>query len=138
MRFSFARPSGALSNLRGAWRSDAVLTLLLAVVYFQVVWGLSIIDPTNLDWIFAVERDLTRYLTSISYYRTSSWSFPITRFDSMLYPVGTSITNADGIPLFAVPYKLLDPLLPERIFQYLGLWLLSCVWLQALFAKKKR
>jgi hypothetical protein len=136
MRLSSARLSGALTTVRGAWRSDAVLTLLLAAAYFQVVWGFSIVDPTNLDWIFAVERDLTRYLTSVAYFRTSSWSFPITSFDSMAYPIGTSITNADGIPLFAVPYKLLDPLLPERVFQYFGIWLFCCVWLQALFAKK--
>ena len=136
MQLSFAGSSGALSALRRAARSDAVLTLLLAAAYFQIVWGFSIVDPTNLDWIFAVERDLTRYLTSVAYYRTSSWSFPITSFDSMLYPVGTSITNADGIPILAVPYKLLDPLLPERIFQYFGIWLFGCVWLQALFAKK--
>ena len=133
---SFARLSGALSTFRRAAQSEAVLTLLFAMVYFQIVWGLSILDPSNLDWIFAVERDLTRYLTSVAYYRTSSWSFPITAFDGMLYPVGTTITNADGIPAFAVLYKLLDPILPERVFQYFGLWLFCCVWLQALFAKK--
>lgn len=136
MRAWLARRGGAASLVRRAGRSDAVLTLLFGAFYFQIVWGLSIVAPTNLDWIFAVERDLTRYLTTVSYYRTSSWSFPITAFDSMLYPVGTSITIADGIPCFAVFYKLIDPLLPERIYQYFGLWLFSCVWLQAFMAKR--
>jgi hypothetical protein len=110
--------------------------LVLGLGYFQVVWGLRTVDPRNLSWILAVERDLVRHLTSISYYRTAPWSFPITSFDSMLYPVGTNVAVADGLPLFAVAYKLLDPLLPAQIYQYFGAWLLACVWLQAWLAKK--
>jgi hypothetical protein len=43
---------------------------------------------------------------------------------------------ADGAPILAVLFKLLDPLLPGGVFQYFGAWLFVCVWLQALVAKR--
>jgi len=133
---AFTRSRGLASLVRPGARRDAALSLLLSAAYFQVVWGLSIVAPTNLDWVFAVERDLTRALTVVAYFRTSPWSFPITAFDGMLYPVGTSVTIGDGIPGLAVAYKLLDPLLPARIYQYFGVWLFACVWLQAFLSKR--
>jgi hypothetical protein len=136
MKRLLERPGDLAEIMRRAVRSDAVVSLALATAYFQVVWGLSAVDPTNLDWVFAVERDMTRALTSITYFRTSSWSFPITAFDSILHPIGTNIANGDGIPCLAVLYKLIDPLLDERVYQYFGLWLFACVWLQAFLAKR--
>ena len=136
MKRLFERPGDLVEIMRRAVRSDAFLSLVLATAYFQVVWGLSIVNPTNLDWVFAVERDLTRALTAVAYFRTSSWSFPITAYDSILHPVGSNVAIADGIPGLAVLYKLVDPLLGERIYQYFGLWLFACVWLQAFFAKR--
>jgi hypothetical protein len=117
-------------------RSDAFRTLLIAIVYFQVVFGFAIMNPRNLQWLVDVQHDLMMFLTTTSYYRFSSWSFPITRFDTLAYPVGTSIAVADAVPLLAVPFKLLDPLLPRGAFQYFGAWMFVCVWLQALVAKR--
>lgn len=125
-----------LRRARSALRSDALLTLVLAGLYFQLVWGFKIVDPRNLEWVLYFEHDLVLYLTTTSYFRFSAWSFPITHFDSLLYPVGTSIAVADAVPLLAVPFKLLDGLLPGGILQYFGAWLFVCVWLQTLISKK--
>ncbi|HYO93070.1 MAG TPA: DUF6311 domain-containing protein, partial [Polyangiaceae bacterium] len=104
-------------------RSDAFLTLLLASVYFQIVFGFGIINPRNIRWLLDSELDLMLFLTSNSYFRFSEWTFPITSFDTLLHPVGTSMAAADGAPLLAVLFKLLDPLLPGGVFQYFGAWL---------------
>ena len=46
-------------------------------------------------------------------------------------PFGTSLSYLDSIPLFAIPFKLISPLLGTR-FQYLGLWELTSVVMQFL------
>lgn len=117
-------------------RSDAFLTLVLASLYFQIVFGFAVVNPRNIGWLLDAAEDLMLFLTTNSYFRFSDWSFPITSFDTLLYPVGTSMAAADGAPLLAVLFKLLDPLLPRGIFQYFGAWLFVCVWLQALVAKR--
>src|SRR5262245_16529178 len=136
MRKLLERRGELVELVRRVAQSDAFLSLVLASLYFELVWGFSIVHPRNLDWVFAVERDLTRVLTAVAYFRTSPWSFPITASDSMLHPVGSNVAVADGIPGLAVIYKLLDPLLAERVYQYFGIWLFVCVWLQAFFAKR--
>jgi hypothetical protein len=127
---------GVRARVGAALRSDWLFTLLLSVCYFQLVWGFKIADPRNLQWILDVENDLALYLTTTSYFRFSEWSFPVTRFHSLLYPVGTSISAADAVPLLAVPFKLLDAVLPRAIVQYFGAWLFLCVWAQAIISKK--
>lgn len=49
--------------------------------------------------------------------------------------MGTSIVFSDSIPLLALPFKLLSPILPDD-FQYFGLWIFLCVTLQGVFARK--
>ena len=49
-----------------------------------------------------------------------------------LWPVGSSVALTDSIPLTALTFKLLDPVLPP-VFQYIGLWLVACYALQGLF-----
>ncbi len=115
--------------------TDVGLTFVVAAIYYGIPWRYRMLDPRFLDWIFNIEYDLAQFLTAISYYRFADWSFPITRFDTLFYPVGATITLADGLPLFAVPYKLLDRWLPP-ILQYFGVWLFVCVWLQGFIAKR--
>jgi hypothetical protein len=46
-----------------------------------------------------------------------------------------SIVFTDSLPLLAIPFKAISPLLPEP-FQYFGFWALGCFVLQAWFAFK--
>lgn len=54
-------------------------------------------------------------------YRQSPWQFPIGMTEGLIYPDETCVIYTDSIPLFAIFFKLLSPLLPET-FQYFGLW----------------
>jgi hypothetical protein len=62
-------------------------------------------------------------------FRNSPWYFPIGLMDNIVHPFKVSIIYTDSIPLFAVIFKLLSPVLPEN-FQYFGLFGIICYALQ--------
>jgi hypothetical protein len=106
----------------------------VSVFAFQLVLDFRILPPTAIDWIFSFHSDTAQYYLAFAYYRNSAWHFPLTHMDTMLYPVGASFMQADGIPLLAIPLKLVSAILPVD-FQFYGVWLFSCVVLAAVFAK---
>lgn len=108
---------------------------LAAVLVFQVVLDWRILPFSSIDWLFASADDSGRYYLAFLYYRYAGWHLPVTRIDTMLYPVGASIAVADGIPLLAIPAKALSRALPEH-FQYFGVWLFACIFLNGYFAKR--
>lgn len=73
--------------------------------------------------------DLTQHYLGWVAYRKSAWHFPIGMTNQLSYPEWTSIIYTDSIPVFAVFFKLLSPLLPQD-FQYFGLWGILCFILQ--------
>ena len=97
---------------------------------FLLVYSPLVLVPTYTDWLMA-GGDLSQHYLGWVGYRNSGWTFPIGLTDSLAYPSQTSVIFTDSIPLLAVPFKLLSPLLPER-FQYFGLWGISCFILQAM------
>jgi hypothetical protein len=123
-RSFFARPSVR----------DACVVLFLALAAFELVLDFKILSPTALDWIFAFDADTSQYYLAFAYYRNAAWHLPLTDMETMLHPIGASFTLADGIPLLAIPLKAIRWALPAD-FQYFGVWLFSCVFLSAFFAK---
>ena len=59
------------------------------------------------------------------YYRRSDWTFPIGLTEGLYSEGKVSCMFTDAIPLFAVFFKLLSPILPEN-FQYFGMWGILC------------
>ena len=98
-----------------------LLGSLIGFIFFVAIFGLSIINPTNIDWIFAGGGDLAQHYLGWAFFRDSDWSFPLGMIENLAYPFGIPLTFMDAIPLFAVIFKLLSPILPET-FQYLGLF----------------
>ena len=68
-------------------------------------------------------------------YRNGDWTFPIGLTDQLAYPYYTSVIFTDSIPIFAVFFKLLSPILPAN-FQYFGFWGILCFGLQGMLAAK--
>ena len=62
-------------------------------------------------------------------------AFPIGMMDTLTYPFRISIIYTDSIPLFAILFKLLSPLLPEH-FQYFGWWGMMCFILQGILTAR--
>ena len=112
-----------------------VSSTILCISCFAFTWiyGFSILNPTNTE-IQAV-GDIYQHYYGWLAFRNESWHFPIGMFNTLTYPNPVSIIYTDSIPLAAIFFKLLSPILPSD-FQYFGLWGMLCFILQAYFSAK--
>ena len=110
--------------------SDTAAPLLLGVLCFILIYGTKILNPSYDDWLLT-GGDLSQHYIGWEGYRNGSWTFPIGLSDTLTYPTSISVIFTDSIPLAAVFFKLLSPILPDT-FQYWGLWGLAGFMLTAL------
>ena len=98
---------------------------LIGAVIFLLQYGTDVLDFTNVKWLTHSNDleglwDLSQHYFGWVAYRKSQWSFPIGLLDGITAgPI--SVAYTDSIPLFAVFFKVLSPLLPAD-FQYFGLF----------------
>lgn len=112
-----------------------LIPILLGIVAFIFVTGGKIIWPTNINWLF-LHGDMTDGLFAWQYFRhTPIFQNPLGANFPYGMGMGGSIVYAEPLFLFAFPFKLLSKLLPTP-FQYMGLWILLCFILQAIFSWK--
>ena len=105
---------------------------LLGALFFLYIFGTAILDFTYTDWLMADVLgggDLSQHYLGWKLFRNSLWHFPLGLIDNIVYPFKVSIIYTDSIPLFAVIFKLLSPVLPGN-FQYFGLFGIVCYTLQ--------
>lgn len=110
---------------------------LIGSLIFVGIYGIHVLDVTNDAWLLDSSQceklwDLTQHYLGWIYYRKSPWHFPFGLMDG-LYSDGVSILYTDSIPLFAMFFKLLSPILPET-FQYFGIFGLLCYALMGGFS----
>lgn len=104
---------------------------LIGIVAFILLYGIKVLNPSYDSWLLNNNSDLTQHYLGWKFFRKSEWHFPIGLIDGLTAkPI--SIIYTDSIPIFAIFWKLLSPILPET-FQYFGLWGLGCFILQANF-----
>lgn len=108
------------------------LSLGLACCLFLYQFGVHILDPTNIGFIFQRGGDLAENYLGWSFLRGEPWSFPLGKVTSFFTPIGTYAAYFGLSPLVWMPFKLLSTILPLD-FQYIGWWLLACNCLQAYF-----
>ena len=111
-----------------------IMGAILGAIFFIIIYGFCVLDPTYDEWLLG-KGDLTQHYLGWCFYRRSEWTFPVGLTNQLAYPTYTSVIFTDSIPVFAVFFKLLSPLLPET-FQYFGLWGILCFCLQGYFAVK--
>ncbi len=122
--------------LKKIWNQrNMILGALIGVACFIYLYGTKILNPTYDEWLLASQGDLTQHYQGWQFFRKSAWQFPIGLFDTLSYPLQTTIIYLDSIPIAAVFFKLLSPILPET-FQYFGWWGLLCFALQGAFSAK--
>ena len=108
--------------------------MLIGAFCFLAVYGFRVLNPLYDDWLLN-RGDLTQHYLGWCFFREGAWRFPFGLTDRLAYPDCSSVIFTDSIPLFAVFFKLLSPVLPQT-FQYFGWWGLACFMLQGLFAAK--
>lgn len=94
---------------------------VLGLLLFCIIYGVQIIDPSYDTWLANARGDLSQHYIGWTFYRKTPWKFPIGLTDGLVGYGSLSVLYTDSIPLFAVFFKLLSPILPET-FQYFGLW----------------
>ncbi|MDE6916835.1 MAG: hypothetical protein K2P39_08570 [Lachnospiraceae bacterium] len=117
--------------------NDRVLYALAALtgtVAFVLIYGVNVLNPVYDDWLLG-QGDLSQHYLGWCFFRRGSWAFPIGLTDNLAYPSYTSVIFTDSIPLLAVFFKLLSPVLPET-FQYFGWWGIVSFALQGYFAAR--
>lgn len=110
------------------------VVVAIGIVVFIIVYGIKILNPTYVEWLMK-GTDLTQHYLGWRAYRDSSWHFPIGMIDNLSYPNDVSVIFTDSIPIFAVIFKILSPILPSS-FQYFGIWGLLCFVMQIVVAYK--
>ncbi|MCR4888497.1 MAG: DUF6311 domain-containing protein [Ruminococcus sp.] len=96
-----------------------LMSAVIGAISFLSIYGFKILDPTYEEWLLQ-GGDLTQHYLGWVYYRKSEWQFPIGMIDGLIGNVKTAIMYTDSIPVLAVFFKLLSPVLPET-FQYWGI-----------------
>ena len=114
------------------WEPWAAAAIGLAV-YLSLRGGKTL-SPGYLDWLR--ENDPVTHQLGWQFFRHSPWlQWPLGANTGYGLELGSSIVFSDSIPLLAMVFKLLGPVLPQS-FQYFGLWLAVCFSLQAFFGWK--
>lgn len=133
-RASGPRSTPLVTADRRLWTVDRLTWLaggVLGVVAFATSLGFEVVDPRFVEWL--LHDDWSIHFLGWHLYRAGPWDVPLGSTPLLRAPLGTSVGLTDSLPLFAVFFKLFDPLLPPT-FQYIGLWLLACFVLQGIFA----
>lgn len=108
---------------------------VISIIAYDVIYGLETLIPTNISWLMSMYHDWGQHYLGWAFYKEADWTFPLGKMDNFYYPVGTNVGFTDSIPLLAFVFKIFAFLLPED-FQYFGIWLLSCFFLNAYFTNK--
>lgn len=122
------KKGAALWNKYGLSASAAIL----GAVCFIAMYGVNILNPAYDAWLLQ-GGDLTQHYIGWEFFRASRWQFPVGLMDRICNPNSVSVIFTDSIPVLAVFFKLLSPLLPKT-FQYFGWWGLLCFVLQGIFS----
>lgn len=122
------------------WKKSIIeygITLLIGIIIFLAFYGITPLNVTNDAWIMAEydESDIIQHYAGWVQFRSCEWSFPLGFIESMAEGTGTMLSFTDSIPILAIFFKILSPILPET-FQYFGWYILLCFVLQAVFAYK--
>lgn len=105
--------------------SVAGLAGLLAFIAFG---GLPILNVTNIS--FLLDGDAAQHWVGWEFFRhTPFMQWPIGNNTAYGMELNNSIVYTDSIPIFAILFKIISPILPV-MFQYTGIWLASCFILQ--------
>jgi Family of unknown function (DUF6311) len=108
-----------------------VAALVLGGTVYFVIFGWWPLIPTNVAFLDHADRAM--HTLGWMFFRDTPWGVPPGASPRLGVELANSIALVDGLPLFAIPLKLIGQWLP-RPFQYWGYWWLLCCLLQSLFA----
>ena len=105
--------------------------LVISFVCLVVVLGFENISLQNTKWLHKGEPAF--HQTGWYFFSSDIWRFPIGSNPNFGYGISNSIVFSDSIPILALIFKLLKPILPENI-QYFSIWYFLCFYFQLFFS----
>lgn len=102
--------------------SSLVFGIIIGTTVFVSIFGVSILNPKNIDWYINLSGDPGQHILGWLAYLRSDYFFPIGLTDYLLYPNKYSIMYTDSIPLFSFIFKVLHSITGGGDFQYFGLY----------------
>ncbi len=113
-----------------------IYSAAVGMIIFILVYGYRALNPMNISWMYhGMSSDFTQHYLGWKGFRNSAWTFPFGLMDQLTYPDKVSIIYTDSIPVFALIFKFLSPILPNS-FQYFGLWGIMTYALNGVIAAK--
>ena len=113
-------------------RMSLALTISLIAGAFAVfLLGTIRVDPTSTLWLN--EGDIAQHYLGWNFFRGESWMLPLGANPRYGMDMGSSVVFTDSIPLLAIIFKSLSPILPLH-FQYAGSWMVFCFAMQGVSA----
>lgn len=111
--------------------TNIIISIIFGLTVFLWTIGLGALNPSNIGWIKGIDS-LTHYL-GWSFFKDGNWHIPLGLNPDYGLGIGSSIVFSDSIPLVSIFLKLFSSLLPNT-FQFFGMWLLLCFFLQSIIA----
>ena len=121
------------------WRDKRFAILYYAAIILVVLgvflnkFQLYVLNPYCIEWLMYPGSDNITDFTTWEYYRYALPSNHLGVFYNYAWPQTIGVGNTSIAPLFAVPLKQIQSILPEK-FQYFGWFLFISYYLQAFFA----
>ena len=112
----------------------ALIGAIIGFIVFILIYGFNALNPLNEQFVIHgyLEKDIAQHYAGWQLYRNSPWQFPLGVGSNIEFPYGSSVSYTDSIPLFAILFKIISPILPAT-FQYFGLFVMLCFILQGAF-----
>lgn len=112
--------------------NEIILAGILGIIIFLLIYGFESLNVANDHWIFNryIEKDIIQHYAGWMAFRNSPWGFPLGIAENIKVPTGEMISFMDAIPIASIFFKLFRNLLPET-FQFFGIYILICFFLQA-------
>lgn len=106
----------------------------IGFLVFILLYGFAPLNPANEQFVLTgyLEKDVAQHYAGWKLFRNSPWEFPLGVGQHIEEPYGNSVSYTDSIPLFAIFFKALSPVLPHT-FQYFGIFVALCFVLQGMF-----
>ncbi len=108
---------------------------LIALLSTIILFGIDFILITNTEWIHHTSSDLSQSHIGWYFFKNDIWRFPLGSNPNYGYGFGNSIIFSDSIPILALFFKLISPLMPNN-FHYFSIWYFICFLLQLYFSYK--
>ena len=112
-----------------------IFFFFIALFSTFLIFGFDLISITNTQWIHNTSSDLSQSHIGWYFFKNDIWRFPLGNNPNYGDEFGNSIIFSDSIPILALFFKFISPIMPEN-FHYFSIWYFICFLLQLYFSHK--